>query len=248
MSDPKRLVDEASEGTAEERELIEAARARRVPAAMKAAVWSAVVAQGAGVVATAEAAAATGAAAKGGALAGLWTWKGIALLAVVGAGAGASVHLLRQGSAPATAPPAHLAPAQPRPAASEGASPTPPPPAATEPPPRAMPRASERGRRAVAVGGEAALPASRLAEEAQRLVAARQLLRTGAVAAALAALAQDNREFAGGRLAQEREALFIEALAQDDQQALARQRAEVFLRNYPGSPHAADVKRHVEGK
>jgi outer membrane protein assembly factor BamD (BamD/ComL family) len=90
------------------------------------------------------------------------------------------------------------------------------------------------------------LPPSRLAEEAQNLVEARRLLRSGATTAALSALEQGSREFAGGRLEQEREALFIEALAQSGQTELARRRATVFLRNHPGSPHAADVKRHVD--
>jgi outer membrane protein assembly factor BamD (BamD/ComL family) len=73
-------------------------------------------------------------------------------------------------------------------------------------------------------------------------------LRTGAVAAAISALQQADREFAGGRLRQEREALLIDALAQNGQLDLARRRAADFLRNYPASPHAADVRHHVDAK
>ena len=256
MSDPKRLVEPESQGTLEERELIEAARARGMPAAAKAAVWSAVVVQSVGAVASAQAAAAVGSAAKGGALAVLWSWKGIVVLAAVGATAATAGRLLYPGGPSSPPPPAQVAPAASRPVASPSRSarsdapkaaesPT-----AAEPPPHVAARPPERGRptRAAPAGTETALPASRLAEEAQSLVEARRLLRTGAVSAALSALEQADREFAGGRLGQEREALLIEALAQAGQGDLARRRAAAFLRNYPSSPHAGDVKRHVEGK
>jgi type IV secretory pathway VirB10-like protein len=250
MSDPRRLSDPAGEGTTEERELIEAARARGVPPAVKAAVWSAVVAQGVG--AAASAAAATGSVAKGALLAGLWSWKGIAMLAVVGVGAATSVRLLHPSSTRSAPPATKVTPASATKVEAPSLAPPPlaPSPAVAEPPPQAPARPLERGRpaRSASVGSEAPLPASRLAEEARSLVEARRLLRAGEVAAALSALERANREFARGRLAQEREALFIDALAQSGQRDQARQRAEAFLKSYPGSPHAADVKRHVEGK
>ena len=250
MSDPKRLSDPAGEGTQEERELIATARAHGMPTAVKAAVWSAVVVQGAGAVATAQAAAAAGSAAKGTVLAGLSSWKGIAILAVVGAGAVTGAGLLHQRGSSSSPPPAHVAPAvaRPVPVATEHApslAPVPSP-AAVEPLPRTTARSLERSRPGRAA--EEPLPSSRLAEEAQSLVEARRLLRSGAVAAAISALESANREFAGGRLAQEREALLIDALAQSGQRDPARHRAEAFLRDYPRSPHAADVKRHVEDK
>jgi len=254
MNDPKRLLDPEGDGTAEERGLVEAARGQGVPAAVKAAIWTTVAAQAAGVATSA--AAATGSAAKGGALAALWSWKGIAVLAVVGAGAATSAKLLRPSSAPSVEVVPVAAPVAAPPVPGENAQPTalaPPSPAAVAepaPPAPARPREPSRPARpsSITLEAPAPLPASRLAEEAQSLVEARRLLRAGATAAALSSLAAANREFAGGRLGQEREALFIEALAQDGQTDLARQRAAVFLRSYPGSPHAADVKRHVEGK
>jgi hypothetical protein len=47
-------------------------------------------------------------------------------------------------------------------------------------------------------------------------------------------------------LGQEREALTIEALAKSGQSALARRRAEAFLRVHPSSPYVADVRRIAE--
>jgi hypothetical protein len=243
MSDPRRLLDPQGEGSSEERGLIDAARAQGVPAPMRAAIWTAVIAEGAAV---ATSAAAAGSVAKGGVLAGLWSWKGVALLAVLGAGAATSAKLLQRPAAP----PAHVAPSATRPALmpsagarSEAAPPAEPPPAAQSAP-QAAARPPERGR--LARPAPAATDASRLAQEAQSLVEARRLLRSGAIPAALVALERAQREFAGGRLGQEREALVIEGLAQNGQVDLARRRAAAFLRDYPGSPHAADVRRHVE--
>jgi hypothetical protein len=246
MSDPKRLLDQDGDGTPEERGLIEAARERGMPAAAKAAVWSAVVVQG--LVASAQVAAAASSAAKGSALAGLLSWKGL-LVVAVGATAATGAWLFdpRLPAAP---------PASPRPAAAPGqiaravSPPTAAPPPKVEPPPQAVARPAERGRpvRLSSAATDTQLLPSRLAEEAQSLVEARRLLRSGAIAAAQAALEKADREFAGGRLGQEREALLIEALARGGQRDLARGRAAAFLRNYPSSPHAVDVRRHVEGK
>jgi hypothetical protein len=258
MSSPTRLADPESEGTLEERELIEAARAHGMPAAVKAGVWSAVVAHGVGAVASAQAAAAAGSAANSATLAGLWSWKGIVLLAAVGATTATGMRLMRPSSPTSPPPSAHVSPAipvaVPNPAAStddrsESAA-TEDTPGAVDALPRPVPRPPERRRAsgAALVGTEAALPASRLADEARSLVEARRLLRIGAIPAARAALEQANREFADGHLGQEREVLLIEALAQSGQGELARSRAATFLRTYPSSPHAADVRHHAEGK
>jgi hypothetical protein len=51
--------------------------------------------------------------------------------------------------------------------------------------------------------------------------------------------------FADGALAQEREALTIEALAHAGRREAASARAVAFLRAYPGSPHAATVRTFV---
>ena len=75
---------------------------------------------------------------------------------------------------------------------------------------------------------------------------ARQLLRTGRGPEALAALDAIAREFPNGALAQEREALAIEALRVSGRSAEARARATKFLTRYPASPHASSVRRALE--
>ena len=64
-------------------------------------------------------------------------------------------------------------------------------------------------------------------------------------ARALALLDAARTRFADGGLVQEREALTIEALVRSGQRALATKRAEAFLRDYPKSPHGADVRSLV---
>jgi outer membrane protein assembly factor BamD (BamD/ComL family) len=74
---------------------------------------------------------------------------------------------------------------------------------------------------------------------------ARNLLRSGDPAGALRLLDGARTAFPDGALTQEREALNIEAIARSGQSDLASRRAEAFLRDYPKSPHASDVKRYV---
>jgi hypothetical protein len=82
--------------------------------------------------------------------------------------------------------------------------------------------------------------------ESQKLADARALLRAGAVASALEALLTLERELPNGILAQEREALTIEALAVLGQREGAQRRAARFLSRYPASPHAEAVRRVAE--
>lgn len=63
---------------------------------------------------------------------------------------------------------------------------------------------------------------------------------------ALSALDAIAREFPNGALAQEREALAIEALRVGGRSAEARLRATAFLARYPASPHAASVRHALE--
>ena len=85
-------------------------------------------------------------------------------------------------------------------------------------------------------------PQSRLREEADLVRQAREALRSGNGALALALLEQIRARIPGGVLTQEREALAIEALDRTGQRAAAATRAAAFLRAYPGSPHAAWVR------
>ncbi|WP_437476611.1 hypothetical protein WME75_26695 [Sorangium sp. So ce1014] len=85
----------------------------------------------------------------------------------------------------------------------------------------------------------AALRESRLREELTLLADARAALRRGNAAGALMIAERARLRFPGGALAQEREALTIEALWHSGQRAAAAQRASAFLRAYPSSPHVS---------
>ena len=75
------------------------------------------------------------------------------------------------------------------------------------------------------------------------MLEAREGLRAGRAALVLRQLEAARARFPDGTLAQEREALAIEALWRSGQRAAARLRAEAFARTYPGSPHAARVEQ-----
>jgi len=82
--------------------------------------------------------------------------------------------------------------------------------------------------------------------ESRRIADARGLLRSGDARRAFAALEAVRKDFPSGSLAQEREALAIEALTSLGERSEARRRATIFLRQYPGSPHAAVVRKFLE--
>jgi hypothetical protein len=84
--------------------------------------------------------------------------------------------------------------------------------------------------------------ASRLREESAAVVAIRRTLVAGDAAEALRMLDRARADFPNGALVQEREALTVRALAASGQVASARKRGEAFLRAFPGSPHAAEVR------
>jgi len=64
---------------------------------------------------------------------------------------------------------------------------------------------------------------------------------------ALAQLDRATERFPSGALAQEREALAIEAAACAGREDEAARRASTFLRDYPSSPHADAVRRLGRG-
>src|SRR6185503_877526 len=82
--------------------------------------------------------------------------------------------------------------------------------------------------------------------EIQRLGTARALLRSSQPRASLRELDAIAKDFPDGTLAQEREALAIEALGALGEHTAARERAARFLARYPTSPYAADVRRALE--
>lgn len=77
------------------------------------------------------------------------------------------------------------------------------------------------------------------------MLRARDALRSGDCKGALAPLREARRRFPGGILAQERDALWVEALARSGRSAEASDRARAFLREYPISPYADLVRREV---
>jgi hypothetical protein len=82
--------------------------------------------------------------------------------------------------------------------------------------------------------------------ESRRVAEARAHLRSGDARGALALLDALRRDYPQGVLAQERDALAVEALLALGERAKARALAAQFLVRYPASPHAASVKRALE--
>jgi len=84
---------------------------------------------------------------------------------------------------------------------------------------------------------------SRLREESAAVLAIRRTLLAGNAQQALSLLARARTEFPQGALAEEREALSVRALMSAGETAAARQQGAAFLRRFPRSPHARDVRR-----
>ena len=74
-----------------------------------------------------------------------------------------------------------------------------------------------------------------LSAERNLIMMARTALSRGAAAAALNALAEHQRRYPQGQLAEERAALAVIALARAGQPQAARRTAERFRKRYPGS-------------
>lgn len=237
MTDPRRWSDQGEAGDLT-RELLLAGQARRMPEAERRAVWAglSLAVPGAPTAPGAEAAAPAAATS---ALSAYLT-KGVIFLAALG---GLSVGALQfwPGSEPLAKPGASL-PAARAPVAAAAPLAEPEAPAETlavaAPAEPAAPLGSEAKQRAP--------NASQLREESMAVLAARSALRSGNAARSLALLEQARSTFPRGALGQEREALTIEALARSGQSAVARRRAEAFVRAYPRSPHVADMRRIAE--
>jgi hypothetical protein len=91
-------------------------------------------------------------------------------------------------------------------------------------------------------GSQEVRRASRLAEESASVVAIRKTLLAGEPAEALRMLDRASAQFPDGVLGQERESLAVRALVQSGQKEAARRRGEAFLRAFPRSPHAAELR------
>src|SRR5262249_28508961 len=107
---------------------------------------------------------------------------------------------------------------------------------------RPTPAAHRSVRAAAAARSVPGGPPSHLRQETTLVSEARQVLRGGDPAGALRLLDECRRLFPNGVLVQERERLSIEALVAAGRPAEASARAAEFLRKYPDSPHAGEIR------
>jgi hypothetical protein len=109
----------------------------------------------------------------------------------------------------------------------------------------ALPTSPERPTPSEA-GASGSTPAdSALAKERALLDAARRALASGDLGACLNELAQHARAFPAGKLAEEREAMAVNALVGVGRYAEARQKADRFARRHPNSFLAPSVKAAI---
>jgi len=116
------------------------------------------------------------------------------------------------------------------------------------PQPLAARASSAAGAQATSVGSfpaESALQANSLKLEAADVAQVRALLGSGRAGEALKLLAASSGRFPGGPLAQEREALTVEALVLSGQTDAAREHAGSFEAKHPMSPLLARVRSLV---
>jgi hypothetical protein len=241
MNDPRRWTDEGGEATTLERELVSAGRDAGPSREQKRTMWGAIASQAIPPATGPAAAPATAAAAS----TGLTVFKGTAIVVLLGAGIVASYRTMRRPIPPITQSAAPAPAPDEQPQSSSASPPTVGEPAAEGP--RSVKAAHSSPRPNAAAAKELAenVRASQLREESAMILGARRVLRAGDPARALTLLDAAQARFPGGILVQEREALTIEALVRSGQRALATRRAEAFLRDYPKSPHATDVRSFV---
>jgi hypothetical protein len=244
------LLDDPSELDPDTIRALEAGLDEGTPQGAKAAVWGALAAALPKAAAAATAASGGAAAAAATATAGVSFVKMGAIGVALGTLSGVGVFATQRATAPESPGSAQVAPATPRASAAAGAR------AVVKETPRAEPSPPETEANAPAVREqsdtsraapeEAPRAAEALLAESRRVATARSLLRRGSAADALSALVAVEREFPNGMLAQEREALTIEALAALGHRELVQQRAARFLSRYAASPHAEAVRRAAE--
>jgi len=235
-NDPVRLIADA--GCPEsQRALLRLGADIAPPRDAEARVWAALAGAlgGAAVAAGAEASTKTTTTAAN-VKAGLLSMKVVALAAGLTAlvALGLTVFAPPKSAAPpAAAPPAPAAATrepEPRPAAPPVEMPAEHAPTSAAPPAQA------------AAPHRSVSPARRLVEETTLIRDARQALRAGDTGRALRLLAESRRLFPSGVLQQERERLAVEALVKAERRTEASARARAFLRRYPDSPHASEIR------
>jgi hypothetical protein len=250
MNDPQRLLDGGEALTADERRALQADVHRSSPLGAKGAVWGALGVKITALTASAHAAAAAAPSLSGAAVTALSIVKWAGTGALLGTAVSATVFVaVPRGPVHSTRPSAVVSSSVSS-AVTPRATVTPDPPAAE--PPLAAESASPAngdGLRAPAkTASEREGEAQPFAQESEsrRVARARTLLRSGDAAGALQELRMLEREESRGLLLQEREALLIEAFSALGQREVARDRAALFLRRYPTSPHARAVLRAAE--
>jgi hypothetical protein len=250
MTDPKRWADEEGLVSNEERALLQAGRDETMPRALRERVWLGVAA-GTAATAAPVAAAALQKGIVGKSAMSLLTGaigKGVLAVALVG-GAGIGVWAVRSPTRLATRAndtvsiePGTMV-TSPAPHVDDVAAPMSA--SSSLDPANATPRArtgNPTRSTARTAGSEESREASRLREESSALLAARKELLSGNAAGALRMLDRARVEFPNGALAEDREALTVRALVESGQKDAARSRGESFLRAFPRSPYAAEVR------
>ena len=245
MTDPTRWIDNPEDAPRQAADMLREARANGMPDATEREIWQRLAALGPPPGAPPAPSAPSG---TGGAASGSWAGAGAKLL-LGGSGVLAALGLGAVGIASWTVPAAP--PPEPNAASAfvAASAPAKPPTAASTREPARPPEgaAASGAKDVVKVGRSSRTPASttsQLEEESRALLAVRRALRGGDPSTALRLLQQLRARFPQGVLAQEREALTIEALSRSGQQGLATQRATEFVARYPESPYAAEVRNH----
>ncbi len=103
-------------------------------------------------------------------------------------------------------------------------------------------RAAQHAEASISASASSTPAAPAAADEATLVLRARQTLRSGDAAGALAILSDAKRRFGSGSLGEEREALEIETLLRSGAEDEARQRARDFAQRFPESPHARRMR------
>lgn len=216
---------------------------RRIQAAIVLAPLAAGVA-GSAAAAVSGASAAAGAAGAKANLALALGWKGAALVAVLAFGGGVAVSEARYGrSKPAVS-------ADPKPAAPTSQERTvapvlPPAPSLPEPFATSIPEVVPAGAASTPHATAAPPSVSDVNEERALIDTARSALARGLAEGALAATEQHASRFPRGRLAEEREALAVQALSLAGDRTAAEARATRFRRSFPSSIFRSAVDRAV---
>jgi len=264
VTDPKRWLDDDGDATEAERALLRGGLDAKAPDGKKDAIWAALVGRlppgaagggdggggGAGGGGGGGAVVATGGAA-------LATKGKVAAVVVVGLLAVTALVAYPRvktttttPTAPATeiaartlpepTPPARPADLPPEPLAVPIA------PAPTADPTIAAPAPTTTARPRAPATSSGAIDPDALREESALVSRARDALRGGDPATALATLETARVRFPRGVLGQERQVLTIEALAASGDRTGASRKATAFLKQFPGSPLASRVRPFTE--